>query len=159
MIIITKETFSREVFDEILPLAQKCWNESTEYKAESCAYYGERDFQIEPDFDSYKRFADNGWLVLVTIRDEADLRGYVVGLLYQSMHHRKILGALGDSAYVEPEYRSYTAVMVEKFENELASLGVAIIGWPVHVNGPVYPLLKSSGYSGDDIVMEKRLCV
>jgi hypothetical protein len=36
---------------------------------------------------------------------------------------------------------------------------VGIIGWPVHLNGPVYDVLKAKGYVGDDIVMEKRLCV
>ena len=37
---------------------------------------------------------------------------------------------------------------------------VQIIGWPTHVDGPMYALLKARGYVGDDIVMEKRLpCV
>jgi hypothetical protein len=35
---------------------------------------------------------------------------------------------------------------------------VAIIGWPVSQQGPLYQPLVERGYIGDDIVMEKRLC-
>lgn len=158
-VTINKEPFSLDVFNEILPLAQKCWEESTIAKAESCAFYGEREFTIEPDFECYQIFADNGRLVLITLRDEEALKGYVVGLVYRCMHHRKITGGLGDTMYVEPEYRAYTAVMAERFEKEMQSLGVGIIGWPVHPDGPIHDVLKACGYVGDDIVMEKRLCV
>jgi len=156
-VTINKEPFSLDVFAELLPLAQKCWNESTEFKGQTCAYYGDRDFEIEPDKEAYQRLADQGSLVMVMLRDEGKLQGYVVGFLYHSLHHKKILCGIGDNIYVEPDYRAYTAVVAERFEKEMKSLGVKIIGWPVHMNGPVYELLKARGYVGDDIVMEKRL--
>lgn len=157
MIKIDREDFTPELFAEILPLAQKCWNESTIAKGETCAFYGEREFQIEPDTEVYQQLTDKGTLVIVTLRDEMQLKGYVVGFAYRGLHHRKILGGIGDSIYIEPEYRSYAAVVADRFENELKALGVQIIGWPVTPDGPVHQVLKARGYVGDDIVMEKRL--
>ena len=75
------------------------------------------------------------------------------------MHHKKIVCGFGDSIFVEPEYRSYTLMLAERFEKEMRELSVQIIGWPTHINGPMYKLLSQLGYVGDDIVMEKRLCV
>jgi hypothetical protein len=154
---IEKEQFSEELFIELLPLAKKCWEESTKAKGETCAFYGERDFDIEPHIEAYQHLSDKGALVIVTLRDEG-LKGYVVGFTYQGLHHQKIKGGIGDSIYIEPEYRSYFAVVAEKFENELRALGVQIIGWPVTPDGPIHEVLKARGYVGDDIVMEKRLC-
>lgn len=158
MIEIKTEPFSRELFAEVLPLAQKCWDESTAFKGETCAAHGEREFKVEPDVDGYQRFSEQGWFVIITLRDEGALKGYAVGLLYQSMHHKKILCGFGDTIYLEPEYRSHTWAVAKRFEKEMEKLGVWIIGWPVHLNGPVYNVLKAKGYSGDDIVMEKRIC-
>lgn len=157
-IAIEKEPYNSNLFTEVLPLAQKCWEESTVTKAETCAYYGERDFAIEPDTEGYQRLEDQGVLVLITLREDGSLKGYIIGFLYRSMHHKRILCGIGDSVYVEPDYRSYTGVMAEKFEKEMRHRGAEIIGWPVHVDGPVYEVLKARGYVGDDIVMEKRLC-
>lgn len=159
MIAIEKEPFSPALIAEILPLAQRCWEESTRVKAETCAYYGERDFAVDPDMDVYDRFAQQGLLVTVTLRDEAALKGYVMGFVYRSPHHKKILCGHGDSIYIEPEYRSYTAIVAEKFEAAMKDLNVQAMGWPTHIDGPVYAVLKARGYTGDDIIMEKRLCV
>jgi hypothetical protein len=154
---IAVEHFSESLFGEILPLGKKCWKESTEVKGATCAYYGDRDFEIEPDMAAYKRLESIGALTVVTLREEAKLVGYMVGFTYQSLHHRKILGAVGDTIYIEPEFRSLTGAVAERFENEMRAKGVQIIGWPTHQNGPVYEVLKALGYVGDDIVMEKRL--
>ena len=156
---IEKEKFSDELMAEVLPLAQKCWDESTAFKGETCAYVGERDFKIEPNIDAYRTIDEQGLLVIITLRDETKLVGYAIGFLYTAMHHKHILCAIGDSIYIEPEFRSYTAVVASKLESEVKELGAEIMGWPVHFNGPVYELLKAMHYVGDDIVMEKRLCV
>lgn len=157
-VTIECEPFNLEVAAEILPLAQACWEESTLIKKETCAYYGERDFAVEPDMDVYEGLAAKGSIVLVTLRDDT-LKGYVIGFTYRSLHHKKILCGHGDSIYIEPEYRSYTAIVAEKFERAMSDLKVQAIGWPTHIDGPVYEVLKARGYVGDDIIMEKRLCV
>lgn len=155
--VIEKEDFCRDLYEEVLPLGRKCWEESTANKGADCGYHGEREFQIEPLFDVYQGISSAGSLVLVTLRDAGALKGYVVGFLYSSWHHKGILCASVDSIYVQPSHRAYTAVMAEKFEKEFQALGAQIIGWPTHINGPVYDFLKARGYVGDDIIMEKRL--
>jgi GNAT superfamily N-acetyltransferase len=156
---VAVEVLTSDLFAEILPLAIKCWKESTEIKGDTCAFYGERDFQIEPDYDAYQRLADDGALAVVTLRDDGKLVGYVIGFSYRALHHKKVLGGIADNIYLEPDFRAYAPVLAERFEKEMKARGVQIIGWPTHENGPVYALLKSMGYVGDDIVMEKRLCV
>lgn len=157
-VVIGLETFSLELAEEIRPLGQKCWDESTAIKGETCAFYGERDFVIDPDLDQYLMFAKQNVLLIVTLRDEGRLHGYAMGLFYKSPHYRNITAGGGDSLYIDPDYRSYTGTVIEKFENELKSRGAAIIGWPTHVNSPLHAVLKARGYVGDDVVMEKKLC-
>jgi hypothetical protein len=160
MINIEKEVFNSELAKEVLPLARKCWAESTAFKGETCAYFGDRDFVIEPDTEAYQKLENQGALVLVTLREEKELKGYVIGFLYNALHHKNILCGVGDSIYIEPDYRAHTWAVAKRFETELAVRGAKILGWPVHLNGPVYEILKAKGYVGDDIVMEKRLiCV
>lgn len=155
---IEREPFSHELFDELLPYFRKCWKESTDFKGESCAYFGDRDFLIEPDREAYERLAAQGALVVITMRKDGTVQGYVVGFLYTALHHKGILCAIGDSIYIEPEYRAHTWAVAKRFEKEMTDLGAKILGWPVHFQGPVYDILKAKGYVGDDIVMEKRLC-
>lgn len=157
-VVISVEPFSLELAAEIRPLGQKCWDESTAIKGETCAFYGERDISIDPDTDQYQILAQKNLLLIVTLRDEGLLRGYAVGVLYKSLHHRNITVGGGDTLYIDPGYRSYTAVVIEKFENEMKSRGAVIIGFPAHVNGPLYAVFKQRGYVGDDVVMERKLC-
>ena len=156
---IVVEDLSPELFAEVMPLAQKCWDESTTLKGENCAFYGEREFKIEPFYEMYEQLAKSGLLVVVTLRDEGVLVGYVIGFSYRTLHHKHIVAGIGDSIYIEPDFRAYTPFVAKVFENEMAKRGAQIIGWPTQENGPVYEFLKSMGYVGDDIVMEKRLCV
>jgi hypothetical protein len=158
-VTIEQEPFDMRLFEQILPLGQKCWEESTILKDKTCAYYGERDFQIVPDVEQYQRFADSGALLIVTVRDSARMVGYLAGFTYRSLHHKRILGAICDSIYIEPDYRSYAVVAIEKFETQMASRGATILGWPTTPNGPIHRILEARGFVGDDIVMEKRLCV
>jgi hypothetical protein len=153
---IEREDFTDELYAELLPMAQACWDESTLIKKETCAYYGERSFAIQPDVERYKALAKAGRVVLMTLRSTAP-KGYIIGFLYRSPHHNKILCGAVDSIYIDPQYRSYTAVVCEKFEQTMKKLGVEIIGWTTHIDGPIFQVLKARGYVGDDVIMEKRL--
>jgi hypothetical protein len=146
-----------ELFHKLLPLAQESWNESSRAKAETCAFYGKRDLKIEPDADQYQRLDSLGILLLLTLRDGNDVVGYLLAVTHPALHHKQIICANVDCVYVDPDYRSYTGVMIERFEKEATDRGAQIIGWPTHPNGPVYEVLTAMGYVGDDLVMEKQL--
>jgi hypothetical protein len=158
VIVIDVELFSSGLIEQILPLGQKCWEENTAQKLKTCAYFGEREFAVEPNIEEYRRLASLGLLILITLRDDGTLMGYVVGIIYESWHHKKIKCGFGDSIYVEPSHRTYTPVLIEKFMKEMERLKVKILGWPTTQGSPVHELLKAMGFVGDDIVMEKRLC-
>lgn len=157
-VTIQTESFNAVMFEELLPLIQKGWDECSGIKATSCAFHGERNFKIKPDFEVYKRLADAGSMVLVTLRDNGMLQGYIEGFLYRALHHIGVLCGMGDAIYIEPGYRSHVLKMIVKFEDEMRNLKAEIIGWPTHIEGPLYQVLKAHGFVGDDIVMEKRLC-
>jgi hypothetical protein len=156
MIGIQVEAFTDGLFDEMLPLIQKCWKECTQIKGETCAYYGEREFDVEPDLEGYKGLARLGSLVVVCLREDG-LKGYAAGFTYPSLHHRKVLGCIGDTIYIETGYRDHMGAVIDRFLREMTSRKADIIGWPVGPRTQVHKLLKERGFVRDDIVMEKRL--
>jgi hypothetical protein len=156
--IVERESLTPELFEEIRPLAQKCWDESTEGKLKTCAYTGDRNLPVDPNWETYNHLSKEGKLLIVTLRDEGVLKGYAVGVLYKSLHHQSILCGGGDSIYLDPDTRGlWTGKVVGRFEQELKDEGAEIIGWPVTQGGSVQQYLEARGYIGDDIVMEKRL--
>lgn len=155
--IIQKESYSESLCQEILPLAQKCWEESTQLKGNHCSYHEHRELIIEPDWSLYKRLAELDLLVIFTLRDESLLVGYVIVNIYQSPHHIKLKVANGDTIYVEPKYRGHTAALIRKLLQELEAREVTNMGWAVSKNGPVYTLLSKLGFSVDEVVMEKLI--
>ena len=158
MITVQQEPYSEALATELLPLAQKCWDEGTALKGESCAYHEFRDVKIEPDLVTYTALADKGALIVFTIRDDLALVGYAVAMVYFSPHHRKILTANGDSIYVDPPYRVHSVVLLEKIIEAVRATGAKTMNWCVSANGPMYDLLCKYGFGADEVVMEKFLC-
>lgn len=156
---IEEEILSKSLYEEILPLGRKCWAESTQIKGQNCSYYGDRDFEIEPDFETYEKISNADAMVLICVRDAGSLVGYAVAVLYKSWHHKSITCANVDSAYLEKEHRSYGPVLVDFLEKKLKSIGIQQIAWPTHIDGPLYKMLSAQGYVADDTIMEKRICV
>lgn len=155
---IAVEPFTQELFAEILPLAQKSWDECSEIKSETCVFHGERGFKIEPDVDQYLVLQAANSLIALTMRDkEGVMVGYCLGILYRSLHHRPIACGNVDSFYIEPECRAYVRSFIARMEKELNDRSVTVIGWPTTASGTLCAVLKSLGYLADDVVMEKKL--
>lgn len=157
-VTIQKESFSDTLCQEILPLAQKCWDEGTEIKGETCSYHEyRRGVQIDPDFASYQRLETARALALFTMRDTA-LVGYIVAYTYRSPHHKKLIVANADSIYVENPYRGHSPVMIGMLLEALKAMGAISVGWAVSKDSPMYELLCALGFVGDEVIMEKLLC-
>jgi len=60
-LVIDREPFTLELYEEVLPLAAEVLEENTRLKAETCAYYGERDFKIDPDLRVPTAGRLSGW--------------------------------------------------------------------------------------------------
>lgn len=158
-VIFAVELFTRSLFDEILPLAQKSWDECSEIKNETCVFHGERGFKIQPDVDQYLTLQASESLIALTLRNEdGELKGYSLGVLYRSLHHRPIICGNVDSFYIEPECRSYVRSFIARIEQEFADRQVVVMGWPTTASGSLCAALKQLGYIADDVVMEKKLC-
>jgi hypothetical protein len=157
-VVIAVEDANDSLLHEIANLGQKSWDECSSIKGETCAFHGERGFIIEPNFEQYLWLASQGALTVLTLRDDGELRGYAIGIVYRSLHHRPAMCGNVDTFYIEPGYRSRAAVLAKRLEDEFRSLGVSIIGWPTTRGGAIYKMLESLGYIPDDVVMEKRPC-
>lgn len=156
---IQREILTEALFDEIMPLGQKCWDECSEIKGETCSFHGERGFKIQPDIPQYLLLEANGGLLAMTLRDESGtLKGFSLSVLYRSLHHAPVPCANVDTFYIEPEYRACIRRMVSMMEQEFTDRGVVVIGWPISPGGKMFPILKLLGYAPDDVVMERRLC-
>jgi len=155
--VITVEPLTQTLFDEIVPLARKGWAESTVAKAETCAWHGERDFDIDPDFEQYEAMHSVGALVLFTMRDNGALVGYATGTCWRGMHHRHFIVAQSDSFYVEPPYRGHVVRLVRAYEKEMVGRGAAALNWLTHTNGPLFNILVARGYVADESMLEKRV--
>ena len=157
---IQTEVLTYDMFmDEILPLGQKCWDECSEIKGETCSFHGERGFVIQPDVKRYLELAEQDSLLTMTARDDDGvLRGYALCIYYMSLHHAPVICANVDSFYVEPEFRACMRRFISKIESEFSDRGVVIVGWATSPAGKMYDILKLLGYAPDDVIMEKRLC-
>lgn len=155
--VIAVETLTRQLFDEILPLARKGWAEGTIEKADTCAWYGERDFDIDPDFEQYQALTTIGALVLLTMRHEGKLVGYVTGTCWKGMHHRHFVVAQSDSMYVEMPYRGHVMRLVRAYEKEMVKRGAVALNWLTHPRNPLFKILLSRGYVADETMLEKRV--
>jgi hypothetical protein len=156
-VTIAPEPLTDSLIAEIVPLGRKCWAESTLAKGENCA--GERDLVIDPNLAEFWKLSDVGALVIMVMRANETAQGYILGWTYRALHHQSMLGAIADTFYVEPQFRSYAGVMVDMFVAELKNRNVNMIGWPVTPGSYGHQLLLARGFVADDVVMEKNLCV
>lgn len=158
-ISITKEPFTSELFTEIMPLAQKLWDECSEIKKDSCSFHGERGFKIQPDSAQYLNLQQQDSLITMTLRDTTGaLQGFSISILYHSLHHAPVKCANVDTFYIEPAYRSSIQNLVSRMEDQFRDREIVVVGWPVSPAGDLFKILNLLGYHPDDVVLEKRIC-
>jgi len=153
------EHLTRELFSEMLPLAQEAWDECSEIKKDTCSFHGERGFKIRPDEERYLLQASRDALLAFTLRDDLGvLQGYALAILYRSLHHEPVKCAGVDTFYIRPDHRIKMRSMIALMEENFRAREVVVVGWPVSPMGGLYELLCKLGYAPDDVVMEKRIC-
>jgi hypothetical protein len=155
---IAIENLNMELAQEIIPLAQKSWDECSQIKKDTCAFHGQRGISINPDIDKFLYMAENNCLIVMTLRDDSNiLRGYAMMILYNSLHMKTELCGNVDSFFVEPKFRRSMPRFMSQIEKSFSDHGVSIIGWPVTRTGKLYDILHRRGYIADDVVMELKL--
>jgi len=157
--IISIEILTEALFDELMPMGQKLWDECSEIKKDTCSFHGERGFRIKPNRKTYFALQDNEQLSVFVLRDEHGTAvGFSFCIFYNSLHHEPVKCATVDLFYIEPEHRNLIRRLIKVLEEEFKRLGVVVVGWPSSPFGKMFDILKTLGYAPDDVVMEKRIC-
>lgn len=118
-----------------------------------------KEYELEPDYDTYKRLADCNWLRCITCRCDGELIGYIVFIIQPHLHYKSCLTATEDIYYVKKEYRK-GRVGLRLFmyaEQVLRGLGVnrVVMHTKVHMdNSRIFEYL---GYKNTDKVFSKML--
>jgi hypothetical protein len=155
---IVIEPASIELAKEVVPLAQKSWDECSEVKKDSCAFHGQRGFPVDPNLDRYFALGNQGSLIVMTLRDDDGvLRGFASMILYRSLHVKEIFCGNVDTFYVEPDYLKSVFHFMDRVEGTFIEHGVSIIGWPVPKEGRMREILQRRGYIADDVLMELKI--
>lgn len=153
------ETLTPSLFEELMPMGQKLWDECSEIKKDTCSFHGERGLKIRPNKDVYLRLQDVDNLSVYVLRDyQGSAVGFSFCIFYNSLHHEVVPCANVDLFYIEPEHRIAIKRLIRTMEEEFLSRGVVVVGWPISPMGKLFEILKTLGYAPDDVVMEKRVC-
>ena len=158
-ITIGIEELTPELFDELMPMGQKLWDECSEIKKDTCSFHGERGLKIQPNKSAYLSMQATGKLSVYVIRNEQGQSiGFSFCVFYNSLHHEVVPCANVDLFYIEPEHRILIKRLIRTMEEEFRNRGVVVVGWPISPMGKLFEILKTLGYAPDDVVMEKRIC-
>lgn len=158
-ISIDIEFLTSELFEELMPMGQKLWDECSEIKKDTCSFHGERGLKIQPKKSAYLGLQEIDRLSAYVVRDsQGEAVGFSFCIFYDSLHHEVVPCVNVDLFYIEPEYRTSIRRLIRKMEEEFRSRGVVVVGWPISPMGKLFEILKTLGYAPDDVVMEKRIC-
>lgn len=146
--------FQREsaetLWEEILPLLQKHYDEIAKYK----------DIELSPDVDLYNEIELKGKLRCYTVRKDLELIGYAVFLVHHHLHYSKSLQAVQDVVYLDPSHRGgRTGLKLLRYaEEQLKSEGVEIVMHHVKLEHPALGvLLEYMGYEKMEIIYARKI--
>jgi uncharacterized Fe-S radical SAM superfamily protein PflX len=153
------EQLTPDLFDELMPMGQKLWDECSEIKKDTCSFHGERGLKIQPNRTIYLALQANNQLSVFVLRGgDGVALGFSFCIFYNSMHHEVVPCVNVDLFYIEPERRSSIKRLINLMEDEFRQRGVVVVGWPISPMGKLFEILKTLGYAPDDVVLEKRIC-
>jgi GNAT superfamily N-acetyltransferase len=64
-----------------------------------------KEYELEPDYDAYKRLAEAKMLRCITCRNDAELIGYMIFTITPHLHYKSCITAYEDLYFVKKEYR------------------------------------------------------
>ena len=156
---INIEVLTHELFDELMPMGQKLWDECSEIKKDTCSFHGERGLKIQPNRPIYLALQANNQLSVFVMRDALGVAiGFAFCIFYNSLHHEVVPCANVDLFHLEHDRRASIRRLIRTLEDEFRRRGIVVVGWPISPMGKLFEILKTLGYMPDDVVMEKRIC-
>ncbi len=83
--------------------------------------------------------------------------GYSIFLLFNHLHHSKVLMASQDVVYVAPRARTAGIKLIRFTEKELKKLGVSVISQGAPKISRLAKVLERMGYSESETIYNRRL--
>lgn len=83
------------------------WQDGAQLTYNSYAETGE-GLVFDPDVSGYRDLYTNGRLIVLTVRDDRTMVGYLMFVVMQHFHARSIRTAFEEGLYLAPEYRKGT---------------------------------------------------
>lgn len=143
-----REVATHELFEELMPLLQKHWEEIAHFK----------DIPLDPDWDIYLKFEEVGAFRLFTARNEiGSLIGYSAFFVRPNAHYKTSIQALQDVLFIDPSQRGAGAKFIIWCDKQLASEGIGAVYHHVKVTHNFGPMLERIGYKLVDLIYAKRL--
>jgi len=118
-----------------------------------------KEFELEPDYDAYRRVAQAGMLRCVTVRNDDELIGYVIFFISPHLHYKSCVTATEDIYFVRKDFRK-GRVGIKLFqyaEQVLRHCGVQRIVMNTKVHLDNSKLFEYLGYKMTDKVFTKIL--
>lgn len=128
-----------EVFEELLPLAEEHWDE--------VPFGPWKELGLQLNHEMYFVLEEQGFLRLITARDEGELVGYLALLASEMNHHKGIYQATSDVIYVDPAYRDkgVAKAMLEFAFQDMKANGVEFLNLAVNPNYDFSEFCERSG--------------
>ena len=134
-----------------------------EFKEVFPAHYDElcvtKEYPLDPDWDSYVALSNAGRVRTITVRNDAELIGYIVFFIQPHLHYKQCKTAFEDVYYVKPEYRKGRVgiKMFQYAESVLKGIGVnrMVLHTKVHMDNT--RLLEYLKFKMTDKVFSKML--
>ena len=146
---ITREVLTDGLINEMIPLLKKHWVEIAHYP----------DIPMDPNWEAYMAMQDNEALVIMTVRVNTKLVGYIVYFVHPNIHYQGSLQAVQDVLFIDPSYRKgmLGIRLLKASEAVLKGMGVQVVMQHLKFEHDFSPLLERLGYHDVDKIMAKRL--
>lgn len=115
--------------------------------------------KLDPDFDTYATFANNGMLHIVVARKEGQIVGYHFSVVRPHLHYRQSLSAFTDIYYIAPAHRTgRTPLRLFQFvEKTLEARGVQKMFTGTKLSLDAGPLFEHMGWTETERLFVKMI--
>lgn len=144
-----------DIASELPPLFKRHWEELATHKDR---------VPLEPDWDKYFHLDFDGFLRIITVRDNGLLVGYLFLILGPGLHYASTLHAHVDMYWIDPLYRAgfFGIKLFKEAERYCKEMGVqrVAVSEKVHFlreRGGIGVIFKRLGYAPQDILWAKYI--
>lgn len=114
---------------------------------------------LDPDWDKYRLWFDQGKIATLEARDHDQLVGYCVFFLERHIHYYNNIFARNDILFLHKDYRKgRTGIeLIKRSEDMLKEYNVSKVIWHIKQKNDFRVILHRMGYKDEDILVGKAL--